>query len=86
LVDFRRIPHRVGPHRVDRARPGRRVAVEAGSFEHHGNKLGWQRDRKRVATIEAMGWRLVHVTWADAVERPKERLDRIRHALGTIAA
>jgi hypothetical protein len=42
--------------------------------------------RKRLAAIEAMGWRLVHVTWADVVERPAETLDRIRRALGTIAA
>jgi very-short-patch-repair endonuclease len=78
--------HRIGPYRVDRAWPEHRVAVEADGFEHHGKRLAWKRDRTRVAAIEAMGWRLVHVTWADVVERPAETLDRIRHALGTIAA
>jgi very-short-patch-repair endonuclease len=76
----------VGPYRVDRAWPARRVAVEADGFQHHGRRLAWKRDRKRVAAIEAMGWRLVHVTWADVVENPAETLDRIRFALGTIAA
>lgn len=77
---------RVGPYRLDRAWPDRRVAVEADGFEHHGRRLAWKRDRQRVATIEAMGWRVVHVTWADVVERPAETLDRVAHALGTIAA
>jgi very-short-patch-repair endonuclease len=78
--------HPVVPYRLDRAWPEHRVAVEADGFQHHGRRLAWKRDRKRVAAIEAMGWRLVHVTWADVVERPAETLDRIRHALGTIAA
>jgi very-short-patch-repair endonuclease len=77
--------HRVGPYRLDRAWPERRVAVEADGFQHHGRRLAWKRDRKRVGAIEAMGWRLLHVTWADVVERPAETLDRIRLALGTIA-
>ena len=42
-------------------------------------------ERQHGLTIEALGWRLVHVTWADVVERPAETLDRIGHALGTIA-
>jgi len=78
--------YRIGPYRLDRAWPSRRLAVEADGFEHHGRRLAWKRDRRRVATIEAMGWRVVHVTWADVVERPAETLDRIGHALGTIAA
>jgi very-short-patch-repair endonuclease len=77
--------HRVGAYRLDRAWPESRVAVEADGFQHHGRRMAWKRDRKRVAAIEAMGWRLVQVTWADVVERPAETLDRIGHALGTIA-
>jgi len=77
---------RVGPYRLDRAWFEQRVGVEADGFQHHGRRLRWKSDRARVAAIEAMGWRLVHVTWDDVTKRPEQTLDRIRMALHTMAA
>jgi very-short-patch-repair endonuclease len=76
----------VGPYRLDRAWPAFRVAVEADGFQHHGSRLQWKRDRRRLAVIEAAGWRIVHVTWDDVTREPARTLDRIRGALGTMVA
>ena len=49
-----------------------RVGCECDGFEHHGTRLQWKRDRRRVAAIEATGWRLVHLTWDDVTRRSSE--------------
>jgi very-short-patch-repair endonuclease len=72
---------RIGRYRVDFAWPERRVALECDGFEAHGNRLQWKRDRRRVATIEAQAWRLVHVTWDDVCREPAKTLARIEFAL-----
>jgi very-short-patch-repair endonuclease len=77
--------YRIGGYRVDRAWPECRVAVEADGFQHHGKRLGWKRDRRRIAAIEAMHWRIVHVTWEDVTRAPSRTLDRIASALGILA-
>jgi very-short-patch-repair endonuclease len=74
----------IGRYRLDRAWPDRRYAVEADGFQHHGTRLAWKRDRRRIADIEAMGWRITIVTWDDVTKRPDQTLDRIRDALNTM--
>ena len=78
--------HPLLAYRLDRAWPERKVAVEADGFQHHGRHLVWKRDRRRVAAIEAAGWRIVHVTWDDVTVRRRETLDRIGYALSILAA
>lgn len=63
----------------------RRIGCECDGFEHHGSRLAWKRDRGRLATIEAAGWRIVHVTWADVTRDPGQTLDRIAIALTAAA-
>jgi very-short-patch-repair endonuclease len=76
----------IGEYRVDRAWPERAYIVEAEGFQHHGRRLIWKRDRRRVAEIEARGWRITNVTWDDVTQRPAQTLDRIALALGKLAA
>jgi very-short-patch-repair endonuclease len=71
----RQVP--VGRFRLDFAWPSRRIGCECDGFEHHGSRLAWKRDRGRLAAIEAAGWRLVHVTWADVTGEPEQTLDRL---------
>ena len=80
------VQYRIGSYRVDRAWPAHRVAVEADGFQHHGKRLEWKRDRRRIAAIEAVRWRVVHVTWDDVTRQPTQTLDRIAFALGILAA
>jgi very-short-patch-repair endonuclease len=72
----------VGRYKLDRAWPNVRFAVEADGFQFHGNRLQWKRDRRRIAAIEAAGWRVIDVTWDDVTLRPQETLAR----LGNLAA
>jgi len=71
----------VGAYRVDFAWPLLRVVCECDGFEWHGDRLQWKRDRRRIASIEAAGWRMVHVTWDDVTRRPDETLSRLDLAL-----
>ena len=48
-------------------------------------RLAWKHDRARLATLEACGWRIVHVTWDDATLEPEQTVDRIAQALGCAA-
>jgi very-short-patch-repair endonuclease len=75
-----------GRYRLDFAWPLYRVAVECDSFEWHGNRLRWKRDRRRVAAIEALGWRVLFVTWDDVVRHGPETVHRVGLALGLAAA
>jgi very-short-patch-repair endonuclease len=73
-------------YRLDFAWPEHMVAVECDSFEWHGNRLQWKQDDRRASAIEALGWRIVFVTWDGVVKRPDETLHRVAFALGQIAA
>jgi very-short-patch-repair endonuclease len=72
---------RVERFRLDFAWPRLLFAVECHGFEWHGNRLAWKRDRRRIARLESLGWRLLHVTWDDVTQRPSETLDRICMAI-----
>ena len=72
---------RSGDYRLDYAWPLLLLAVECDGFEHHGQRLLWKRDRRRIAELEAMGWRLIHVTWDDVTNHPDETVARIRSAV-----
>ncbi len=73
--------HQVGHYRIDFVLSiARKLGLECDGFEWHGNRLAWKRDRRRIAALEAAGWRVVHVTWDDVSERPLETVDRIRLA------
>jgi len=71
----------VGRFRLDFAWPTMRVACECDGFEHHGARLAWKRDRRRLAAIEAAGWRIVHVTWDDVTCAASQTLDRLARAV-----
>jgi very-short-patch-repair endonuclease len=75
----------VGPYRLDFAWPSILFAVECDGFEHHGRRLRWKRDRRRIAALESRGWRIVHVTWDDVMHRPVETIARIQLALARAA-
>jgi very-short-patch-repair endonuclease len=72
-------------YRLDFAWPWLRLAIECDGFERHGNRLAWKRDRRRIAAIEALGWRIVHLTWEDVTRRPGETVDRIGLAIAAAA-
>jgi very-short-patch-repair endonuclease len=75
----------VGRYRIDFAWPALLVGLECDGFEHHGRRLVWKRDRRRIAALEAAGWRLVHVTWDDVTLHSDETVARLRLAVQRVA-
>src|SRR5262249_44895723 len=72
--------YRVGEYRIDFVLSlACKRGLECDGFDWHGNRLAWKRDRRRIAFLEAEGWRLTHVTWDDVTERPDETLARLRY-------
>ncbi|MCZ7535029.1 MAG: DUF559 domain-containing protein [Acidimicrobiia bacterium] len=71
-------------YRLDFAWPRQFVAVECDGFEAHGSRLAWKRDRHRLAALEALGWRIVHLTWDDVTRRPEESLHRVALAIDPV--
>jgi hypothetical protein len=60
-----------------------RVAVEADSRRWHDDPLTRGNDADKQAILEAHGYRVVRVTWGQALARPAQTLARIRAALGS---
>jgi very-short-patch-repair endonuclease len=75
----------VGRYRIDFAWPALLLGLECDGFEHHGRRLVWKQDRRRIAALEAAGWRLVHVTWDDVARHPDETVARLRRAVQRVA-
>jgi very-short-patch-repair endonuclease len=75
----------IGEYRVDYLWPRYKAVCECDGFEWHGSRLQWKRDRRRIAAIEAAGYRVTHVTWDDVTKYPTETLARIGRTLRTVA-
>jgi very-short-patch-repair endonuclease len=68
-------------YRVDFARPGIKLAVEAVGFRWHGNVLQWKQDHRRVAALEQVGWRMLFLDSDDVTERGDESIARVALAI-----
>ena len=66
---------------VDCAYPRERLAIEADGYRWHSGRTKWHQDRRRLNELTLMGWRVIHVTWADLSRRPAAVLDSIARAL-----
>lgn len=71
----------IGAYRVDYLWRPFSLIVECDGFEWHAGRLRWKRDRRRVAALELLGYRLVHVTWDDVTKHPADTLRRVELAL-----
>jgi very-short-patch-repair endonuclease len=60
--------------------PGERLILEADGKAWHDHKLAREDDVARQAVLEADGWRVLRVTWAQAIDRPAQTIARLRAA------
>jgi predicted transcriptional regulator of viral defense system len=60
--------------------PDQRLILEADGAAWHDTETARAQDRERQAVLEALGERVIRVTWQQAVMRPDETLQRIRAA------
>lgn len=58
----------------------RRIILEADGREWHDNPLRRQDDLERQARLEALGYRVLRVTWRQAVTQPEQTIARLRAA------
>jgi very-short-patch-repair endonuclease len=63
--------------RVDFAYPERKLAIEVDGFRFHSGRESFDRDRRRLSAISALGWRLQLVTKADIDDCPDATINRI---------
>jgi hypothetical protein len=66
--------------RVDFAFPDLKLAVEADGYRWHSSRLRWDHDLARRNTLTALGWRVVHVTWAGLTNHPETVIHTIEQA------
>ena len=59
-----------------------RVAIEADSVTWHEHKLTREHDAYKQAQLEAAGYRVLRITWAQISGSPRQTLERVRAALG----
>ena len=76
------VPIRIGTRRVipDFRWPAQRLVIEADGAAFHDDRLTREDDAERQALLEAHGERVVRVTWAQAVSRRAQTVERIRAA------
>lgn len=67
-----------GPLEVDFCWADRRLIVEMDSFEFHGTRAAFERDRRRDLLLRASGWATLRITWRQLSERPAEVIAAVR--------
>ena len=60
-----------------------RVVVEADSFEFHGTREAFERDRAKDAHLQARGYRVLRVTHRQVVSEPRKVAKSVRRMLGS---
>lgn len=63
---------RSGPKRLDFAYPDQLVAIEFDSYEWHGNRSAFDKDKARDNELADLGWDRRHITWTMLTEDPAE--------------
>ncbi|MFW6773588.1 endonuclease domain-containing protein [Nocardioides sp. CPCC 205120] len=76
-------PEVVHPDVVDR---GRRIALEADSWEFHSDKEAFQRDCWRYTVLVAHGWVVLRFTWWQVMHHPGWVRECVRRAAERAAA
>ena len=86
LVRSARLPHpvtnaRLGPYEVDFLWPDRKLVVEVDGFAFHSTRAAFERDRGRDAELQALGYRVMRITWHRLVEESGVVIARLAAAL-----
>jgi very-short-patch-repair endonuclease len=71
----------VGPYEVDLLWRRHRLVVEFDSYSFHARRPKFERDRIRDAELQAMGYRVLRVTWRQLTRQPESVVARIAHFL-----
>ena len=59
------------------------LAVELDSFDFHGTREAFERDRRRDATLQVAGYRVLRITWRRLMREPRALATEIRLLLAS---
>ncbi|MFI5053459.1 MAG: endonuclease domain-containing protein, partial [Acidimicrobiia bacterium] len=74
-----------GRYRLDFAWPDVKVALECDSWEHHGSRVAFGKDRVRLSVLVAGGWRVLTITWEACRDDPEGVVGWVESALAHAA-
>jgi very-short-patch-repair endonuclease len=72
---------RTGRYEVDFLWRPERLVVEFDGYAYHSSRAAFERDRARDAELQALGYRVIRVTWRQLVGEPEAVIARIAQAL-----
>jgi very-short-patch-repair endonuclease len=72
---------RVGLHEVDILWPHEHLIVEIDGYQWHSDRAAFERDRLRDAELQALGYRVIRVTWRMIQREPRAVIARIAATL-----
>lgn len=73
---------RLGRFEVDLLYRHPRLVIEVDGYAYHGHRLAFERDKVRDAELQAMGFRVLRVTWRQLMAEPEAVLVRVVRLLG----
>jgi very-short-patch-repair endonuclease len=76
----------VGGLEVDFLWPAERVIVEVDGYTFHSSRAAFERDHRRDAILEGLGFRILRVTWRQLTQEPEFVLVQLARALSRSAA
>ena len=76
-----RVNVRLAGHEVDLFWPDQGVVIEIDGYAFHSSRAAFERDRVRDAQLQAIGLRVMRVTWRQIVAEPEALLVRIAQLL-----
>ncbi|MFT4286053.1 hypothetical protein [Nocardioides sp.] len=68
----------IGPFHVDVADPLRGIALEADSWEFHGDRVAFERDCRRYNQLVLADWIVLRYTWRQVVLAPRSVVEELR--------
>jgi very-short-patch-repair endonuclease len=67
---------------VDFLWPSQRIVVEADGYRFHGNRVAFERDRRRDRELALGGYRVLRITWSQIEDEPGATMAAIGRVLG----
>lgn len=77
---------RIAGYEVDFLWRDERLVVEVDGYAFHSGRRAFERDRLRDADLQAIGFRVVRVTWRQIVDEPEALIARLAQALAVARA
>lgn len=68
---------RIGRFEVDMLYPDSHLIVEMDGYVFHGHRRAFERDKVRDAELQAMGFKVLRVTWRALTEEPEAVVVRV---------